>query len=106
MWLAERAQKGALIGSPAQNRAVGLGFAKRRVTGASHRGEMTLGVGYGGVEVVVVVSRAGAKGGPIGSPAQNRAVGLGFSERRAAVASFRWEMTLWGEIWWSGGGGG
>lgn len=64
-------------------------------------------MGYGRVEMVVVVSRARAnRGGLIGSPAQNRAVGFGFTKQRAAGASLRWGMTPRGGIWWNGGGGG
>jgi hypothetical protein len=40
------------------------------------------------------------------SPAQNRAVGLGFGKRCAAVASHQCGMTPWGGEWHSGGGGG
>jgi hypothetical protein len=58
---------GGLIGAPAQNQVMGLSFAKRRVMGLHTDRGQPLGVQYGGVEEVVVVSRAHTKGGGGGS---------------------------------------
>jgi len=90
---------GGRFGSLTQNRVVGLGFDERR----AGEGFISMGVDtWSGVwwngDVGGSWPSAREGGRRFGSLTQNRAVGLGFDERRAGEASFRWGRTPWSGV--------
>jgi hypothetical protein len=87
-WFAE-CVKGGVIVSPAQNRAVGIGFVEQYAAGHHIDMERPHPVGFGGVGMVEVVGGACAKWAQhFRAPRKNRGAQLGFGQQSARGCPF------------------